>query len=338
MELKLQCPITIGELAKKIGAELSDNVGAAVNVTLHTISALDTAGEGCISFLADNPAYRKFLPTTKASVVLTTSKFAAISPVPTIVAKNARLALGRVLQLCIPANAARVSNIHPTAVIGNNVTLGQDITIGAYSVVGDNCVIGDHSELKSNVNVYANTKIGSHCTVHCGSVLGSDGFGYEIDEQGNWFKMPHLGGLVIGDHVEIGSNTSIDRGMLDNTVIGNWVIIDNLVQIGHNVEIGDYTAIAGCAGVAGSTIIGSRCLIGGAACIAGHIELGDRVYITGTSAVNHSILEPGIYSSGLPARENAVWRRNVARFNGIDKMAKRIRALEKVMQIEDGEK
>ncbi len=336
MELKLQTPTTLKELASKIGADLAESVGAVDSILLTNVSALDTANAGSISFLTDNPAYLKYLSTTKASAVLTSSKHAAHSPVPVIIAKNARLALGKLLQLCIPVSEQNQQenkpNIHPTAVLGRNVQLGNAVTIGPYCVIGDNCTIGDNTELKAHVNVYANTKLGAYCTIHSGTVLGSDGFGYEIDEQGDWFKMPHLGGLVIGDHVEIGSNTSIDRGMIDNTVIGSWVIIDNLVQIGHNVTIGDHTAIAGCAGVAGSTTIGKRCLIGGAACIAGHIVLGDRVYITGTSAVNHSILEPGIYSSGLPARENSVWRRNVARFNQIEAMAKRVRALEKVMR------
>lgn len=336
MELKLQSPITLSELAAKLGAELAGNVGTVDSILLTNVAALETAGPGSISFLTDNPAYLKFLPSTKASAVLTSNKHAANSPVPTIIAKNSRLALGRLLELCIPENqkhkATTQANVHPTVVLGQNVQIGNAVTIGPYCVIGDNCVIGDYSELKAHVNVYANTKIGMHCTIHSGTVLGSDGFGYEVDEQGNWFKMPHLGGLLIGNNVEIGSNTSIDRGMIDNTILGDGVIIDNLVQIGHNVIIGDYTAIAGCAGVAGSTIIGKRCLIGGAACIAGHIVLGDRVYITGTSAVNHSILEPGIYSSGLPARENSAWRRNVARFNQIEAMAKRVRALEKIIR------
>lgn len=334
MNLKLQSPITLGELSIIIGAELAEGCGDAVNITITHIAELETAGPGSISFLADNPAYKKFLPTTKASAVLTSKKFAADSPVPCLVAKNPRLSLGRMLHLCMPQTQAMSASIHPTAIIGKNVTIGDQVTIGPYCVIADNCSIGDSCELKPNVTIYSNTHIGNNCTIHSGTVLGSDGFGYEIDESGNWFKMPHLGGLIIGSHVEIGSNTSIDRGMIANTVIGDGVIIDNLVQIGHNVEIGDYTAIAGCAGIAGSTVIGKRCLIGGAACIAGHIQLGDKVYITGTSAVNHTILEPGIYSSGLPARENSLWRRNVARFNNLQSLSKRITAIEKKLQSE----
>lgn len=333
MDLKLQSPIALGELATIIGAELSGDRNATSCVITH-ISALDAANVGSISFLA-NPVYRKFLPSTKASAVVLSAKDADACPVPVLIAKNPRLALARVLQLCVGAEPDLATGIiHPSAILGKNVTLGNGVTIGPYCVIGDNCEIGANSKLMSNVNVYANTKIGSDCTIHSGTVLGSDGFGYEVDEQGNWMKLPHLGGLIIGNHVEIGSNTSIDRGMIDNTVIGNWVIIDNLVQIGHNVNIGDHTAIAGCVGIAGSTVIGKRCLIGGAACIAGHLEIGDQIYISGTTAVSHSLSKPGIYSSGLPARENSAWRRSVARFNTIDDMAKRIRALEKVVKSE----
>lgn len=329
MELKLQLPITLDQLAAKIGAELGGNVGTAATRQITKVAALDIADASCISFLA-NPSYKKFLAHTKAGAVVLSASDAELCPVPALIAKNPRLALAKILQLCSAENAT-TSGIHPTAVLGNNVKLGNNVAIGPYCVIGDDCVIGDNTTLMPHVTVYARTQIGHNCAVHSGTVLGSDGFGYEMDEAGKWVKMPHLGGLVIGNHVEIGSNTSIDRGMLDNTTIGNGVIIDNLVQIGHNVTIGDYTAIAGCVGIAGSATIGRYCLIGGAACIGGHLTLADKVYITGTTAVNTSILEPGIYSSGLPARENSFWRRSVARFNNLDALAKRIRALEKVI-------
>jgi UDP-3-O-[3-hydroxymyristoyl] glucosamine N-acyltransferase len=251
--------------------------------------------------------------------------------VTTLITKNPRLALAKLLNLWADAKQTAAS-IHPSAVIGKNVELGDNLLIEAGVVVGDNCKLGNNTQLKANVTLYNNVTIGANCTVHSGTVIGSDGFGYAVDTDGSWFKMLHLGGVVIGDNVEIGSNTSIDRGMIDNTVIGNNVIIDNLVQIGHNVVIGDRTAIAGCTGVAGSTVIGKNCLIGGASSIAGHITIGDRVNITGTSAVNHSLLEPGVYSSGFPAKENGVWRRNVARFMMLDNMAKRLKELEKALE------
>jgi len=205
------------------------------------------------------------------------------------------------------------------------------VVLGAGVIIGARCNIGAGTQLKPNVTLYDDVCMGQKCVVHSGTVIGSDGFGYELDENGGWFKLLHLGGVVIGNHVGIGSNTCIDRGLFDNTVIGNQVIIDNLVQIAHNVNIGDGTAIAGCVGIAGSTTIGKYCLIGGASSIVGHISISDRVYITGTSSVSHSITKSGVYSSGFPARENKEWRRNVARFMYLDDMAKRIKELEKTM-------
>ncbi len=227
MELKLQLPISIAELATKIGAELSANVGAAAATLITHIAAIEDANSGSISFLA-NPIYKKYLPTTTASVVVLSPQDAAACPVTALIAKNPRLALAKVLKLCVPADHSGPTGLHPSAVLGKNVKLGSNVAISAHCTIGDNCVIGDNTVLMPNVTVYANTKIGHDCAIHSGTVLGSDGFGYEVDEAGNWVKMLHLGGLSIGNYVEIGSNTSIDRGMIDNTVIGNRVIIDNL--------------------------------------------------------------------------------------------------------------
>ncbi|HSX19941.1 MAG TPA: UDP-3-O-(3-hydroxymyristoyl)glucosamine N-acyltransferase [Gammaproteobacteria bacterium] len=332
MELKLQSPIQLGDLATKIDVELLCHDDNAKQAVITHLAPIDTAGAGSVSFLA-HTSYTKFLPTTNASAVILAPADAAACPVSALVSKNPRLALANLLNLCA-APMSGLGNIHPTAVLGNNVTLGKNITIGPYCVIGDDCAIGDNTVLMPHVTLYARTTLGTNCIIHSGAVLGSDGFGYAPDAVGNWIKMQHLGGLVIGNHVEIGSNTTIDRGMIENTVIGNHVIIDNLVQIGHNVIIGNNTAIAGCVGIAGSTVIGKYCLIGGAACIAGHITICDKVHISGTTAVSHSISEPGIYSSGLPARENRAWRRSVARFNNIDDMAKRIRYLEKAIKSE----
>lgn len=334
MELKLQSPLSIGELARKLNATLGENSEAAVSKIITNIKSLESATESSISFLTDNPAYRKYLATTNAGVVVTSKKYASSCSVPCLIVSNPRLALAKILCLC-QTKTTKDSSIHTSAIIGKDVHLGENVTIGPNCVIGDNCKIGNNTSLISNVSIYANTRIGDFCTIHSGTVLGSDGFGYEMDEDGKWLKLPHLGGLLIGDHVEIGSNTCIDRGMIDDTIIGDWVVIDNLVQIGHNVVIGDYTAIAGCAGIAGSTVIGKRCLIGGASSIAGHITIADKVYISGTTSVSHSLLESGIYSSGLPARENSAWRRSVARFNTIDNMAKRLRALERHVRNSD---
>ena len=218
--------------------------------------------------------------------------------------------------------------------LADRVRVDAGAIIGAGVVIGADCVIGEQSQLKANVTLYNKVQIGARTTIHSNTVIGADGFGYATDATGNWVKMPHLGGVQIGDDVEIGSNTSIDRGFLENTKIDNGVIIDNLVQIGHNVTIGAKTAIAGCVAIAGSATIGANCLIGGGSSIAGHISLADRVIITGTSAVNRSLLKPGVYSSGFPAKENHLWKKNVARFQFLDELAKRVRHLERFLKVD----
>lgn len=328
MKLELKQALTLAELAHQIEVQLPESVRSSSDEMITHLAVLDKATKGCVSFLS-NPVYKKFLNTTEATAVIVNANDAKECPGAALICKDPRLALAKLLHLCKAAVTATATGVHPTAVIGNNVTLGENVTIGPNCNVGDNCVIGANSTLMAGVTVYHSVVIGARCTIHSNSVIGSDGFGFAMDPKSGWIKMLHLGSVVIGDDVEIGSNTSIDRGMLDNTIIGNNVIIDNLVQIGHNVVIGDRTAIAGCAGIAGSTSIGKNCLIGGASCINGHIVIGDNVIVTGTSSVNHSLLEPGVYSSGFPARENSVWRRNVARFMFLDDMAKRIKDLEK---------
>jgi len=329
MALKLNQQLTLAELATKIGAELSAIVNP--DTIINSIEKLETAGPGSVSFCT-HASYHKLLATTNASAVLLSATEAAACKVPVLISANPRLALAKLLGLCAPeASSAAVALIHPTAVLGANVTLGHNVRIGPNCTVGDNCTLGDDTTLKANVVLYHGVTIGKRCAIHSGTVIGSDGFGYAMDQQANWVKMPHLGGVVIGDDVEIGSNTSIDRGMIDDTVIGNRVIIDNLVQIGHNVIVDNNTAIAGCVAIAGSVHIGKYCLIGGASSIGGHISLADKVHITGTSAVSNNITKAGVYSSGMPARENSDWRRNIARFLTIDSMAKRIRDLEKTI-------
>jgi len=348
MKLKLKQPKSLSEISKLIGADIVGDSAAVSNLEITCIAGLDTAEPGSLSFLS-NPIYKKYLADTKASAVLISPADAKDCSLTTLVSTNPRLALAKLLMLC-DTSTNKPIGIHPTAVIGANVKLGANLTINANCVIGENvelgdevilqagvvigddCKIGARTELKANVSIYPQVIIGKSCTIHSGSVIGSDGFGYAVDTDGSWTKMLHLGGVIIGDNVEIGSNTSIDRGMIDNTVIGNNVIIDNLVQIAHNVSIGDRTAIAGCVGIAGSTSIGKSCLIGGASNIVGHITIGDKVTITGASSVSHSLLEPGIYSSGFPAKEYSLWRKNVARFMFLDSMAKKIRDLEKTVK------
>lgn len=333
-------PQTLQTIADLIGARLQGDPDCLIS----GIASLDSAKAGEVSFLS-NRQYRKFLLTTKATAVIVGAEDAEGCPVHALISDNPRLSLAKVAKLFekepvvnkgIHATAlmgegsqvASTASIGAYCVIGENVTIGENAVINASCVIGNDCVIGAYTVLKHRVTLYDQVKIGEYCLIHSGAVIGSDGFGF-ANQGADWVKMPHLGGVVIGNHVEIGANTTIDRGFLEDTTLGNGVIVDNLVQIGHNVIIGARTAIAGCVGIAGSTTIGESCLIGGASSIAGHINITDRVHLTGTSAVSHSLNSPGVYSSGFPARPVHQWRKNAMRFFFLDNMSKRLRALEK---------
>ncbi|MCE7902294.1 MAG: UDP-3-O-(3-hydroxymyristoyl)glucosamine N-acyltransferase [Gammaproteobacteria bacterium PRO9] len=220
--------------------------------------------------------------------------------------------------------------VGPGAVIGRNVVLGDRVQVGANVVVGDDVVIGDDTRLMPQSTIYAAVRIGARCIVHTGAVLGADGFGFARDRDGRHFKVPQLGSVVIGDDVEIGACTTIDRGAIGNTVIGNGVKLDNQIMVAHNVRIGDHTVIAAQVGISGSTTIGARCIVGGKAGFAGHIEVADDVVIGGGTSVTGSIRSPGIYAGGgTPADLLPRWRRNMARFSQLDDMARRLRDLER---------
>lgn len=337
-------PITLQELADVINANLMllnnlDN--SYMGKQISALEVIEKANENQVTFLA-NPIYSKYLSSTNAGAIIISSKYLNSKhlnkKVAVLVTENPRLALAKLLSLCEKFkqnnNANSSDNIHNSCVMGQNVRIGANVIIEAGVVIGDDCIIGDNTIIKANVVLYNNVRIGNNCLIHSNTVIGSDGFGFAQDENNVWVKIPHLGGVIIGDHVEIGSNTSIDRGCIGDTIIHNRVIIDNLVQIAHNVEIGEYTAIAGCTGIAGSTVIGKKCLIGGAVNIAGHLMIADQVCITGASSINISLLKPGVYSSGLPVRDNVTWRKNIARFNVLDesfkKILTRVKALEKI--------
>jgi len=346
--MTLSVCLSLQELADFLGAKLEGDPKSKVS----GLASLDCAEPGQLSFLT-NRTYRRFLPTTKASAVLLAPEDAAHSPVPVLIAENPRLSLAKVASLFEQANKQHMAQgIHPTAVIGKNSIIPSSVSIGPHCVLGDNvelgenveigpgCVIGNHCKLgektvlRPNVTLYDKVKIGKECQIHSGTVIGSDGFGYAYQE-GRWVKMPHFAGVTIGDFVEVGANTAIDRGFLEDTRIGNHVIIDNLVDIAHNVVIGDRTAITGCTAIAGSAMLGEDCMVGGGVCIAGHLKITNNVHITATTAINHSINTPGVYSSGVPAKPNHLWRRNAARFQYLDDMAKRLRLLEnKVRSLE----
>lgn len=348
--IKLNRKYSLHELADKIDATLPSNIKNSDIIFVQGVATIRDAAPGDITFLI-NKKYCNCLEKSRASAIIVQPEYVSYCITPTLVTNNPRLSLAKLMQLCIAEEKTNF-NIHPTVnigvdcnissevniaancVIGDRVTINRGACIGAGVVIGSDCIIGESTELKANVTLYKCVKIGKNTTIHSNSVIGSDGFGYANDAFGNWVKMPHVGGVLIGDNVEIGSNVSIDRGFMENTEIKNGVIIDNLVQVGHNVIIGEKTAIAGCVAIAGSANIGASCLIGGGSSIAGHIKIADHVHITATSGVNHSLLKPGIYSSGFPAKENHLWKKNVARFQFLDDIAKRVRQLERVVKEE----
>jgi UDP-3-O-[3-hydroxymyristoyl] glucosamine N-acyltransferase len=311
--------IPLRVLAERSGAEL---VGAG-DVLIHRVAALDDAGIGAITFLA-NPKYRSQLATTRASAVIVSPRDAGATALPKLVTANPYATYARVATLFHPAQPV-VPGIHANVtvaatariaasaslaaytVIGERTTIGERVRIHGGCVVGDDCAIADDVTLYPRVVAYAKTSIGPRTIVHAGAVLGADGFGM-AEQGGRWIKVPHVGGLVIGADVEIGANTTIDRGALGDTVLEDDVKLDNQIQIGHNCRIGAHTAIAGCTGIAGSTHIGRDCKIGGAAMIAGHLNIPDGTVISGTTAVLDSIREAGTYTSAFPIMPHRDWK------------------------------
>ncbi len=328
----------------EIAAQFDLKVQGDPNVAITHLAPLKIAETGSITFL-DNPVYRKYLANTQASAVILTASEAATCPVSALITDNPYACYALVATLFdnrkAPAGGIHASAVvHPTAkigknasiaphvVIGEHVEIGENVVIGAGVVIGDQCVIGDETVIYPNVTMYHEIIVGSRCIIHAGVVLGADGFGIAKD-RGRWRRVPQLGRIVIGDDVDIGANTTIDRGAITDTIIGNGVKLDNQIQIGHNVEIGDHTAIAGCAAVAGSAKIGKHCIIGGGAGVAGHIELGDNVSLAGMSHARNSIEDPCIYACGLGAIELKQWLKTEVRLKQLNDIAQRIKLLEK---------
>ncbi len=325
----MQGEFSLGELAVKFGLGLRGEPDAKVS----RVATLSHADRGSVSFLA-NPRYRRQMQSTRATAVLVTAEHAADCPVAALIDPNPYLAYARIAQLLHPP-AAFAAGVHPSAVVapgariaasagvGPLAVIEEDVEIGERVLIGPGCVlqkgarIGADSCLVARVMVCAEVRIGQRCTLHPGVVLGSDGFGFAPDA-GTWVKVPQLGTVQIGDDVEIGANTTIDRGAIDDTVVENGVKLDNQIQVGHNVIIGEHTAIAGCVGISGSTTIGKRCMIGGAVGIAGHLTIADDVIVTGLTMVSASIKKAGSYSSGMPAEETRKWRRMVAHLRRLD--------------------
>ncbi len=220
------------------------------------------------------------------------------------------------------------TNVDANVVIGEGVVIGDNVSIGANCVIGDNVFIQDGCRLFANVTIYHGCKIGRDCRVQSGAVIGAEGFGYSRNKQG-WQAIHQTGGVLLGDRVHVGANTTIDRGAIEDTIIGDGVILDNQIQIAHNVRIGQYTAIAGCVGIAGSTTIGENCQIGGACNIVGHLSITDNVVLNAASLVTRSIDEPGRYSSGMPLQSSNSWRRTFVSLGKLDDLVKRVRRLER---------
>jgi UDP-3-O-[3-hydroxymyristoyl] glucosamine N-acyltransferase len=331
--------ISLGSLASQFGCELIGDPGSEVS----RVGTLANAGPGAISFLA-NPAYRSQLEATAATAVVIPPEAAEACPVDALLAADPYLTFARIATALHPrpqhapgihasaivdpaAIVHETAHIAPLAVIQAGSTVGPGVYVGPGSVVGTNCSIGEASHLSANVTLVDDVSIGSRAIVHAGVVIGADGFGHKWAETG-WLKVPQVGGVRIGDDVEIGACTSIDRGSIDDTVIGSGVRLDNQIQIAHNCSIGEHTVIASGVGVSGSVTIGKRCIVGGKAGFVGHISVCDDAVITGAAVVTKDITQPGVYSSAFSAEKDSVWKRRVARFRRLDSLAKRVAALE----------
>ena len=310
-----------------------DNLGGTLHGTpdalITGLAPLSTAGAGQISFLS-HPKYISQLVDSQASCVVVSEAHAetAIQRGNCIVTPDPYVYWAHLTQLWASLEPKNVSSaVHPTAFVDPSAFIHPSARIGPLCVIEAGAHVGEGSWLKSRVTVSHDCIVGQYCTLHSGVVIGADGFGFAMDGQ-RWIKIEQLGRAVIGDHVEIGANTCIDRGAMEDTVIEDGVILDNLIQIGHNVRVGKHTAMAGCAGVAGSTSIGAYCTIGAGAGILGHLTLVDHVHVSAYALVTHSLTKPGTYSGVFPIDENARWHKNAASLKQLSQMRERIKQLE----------
>ncbi len=334
--------VSLGLLAVRYGCELRGDPGRVVE----RVASLARADDRALAFLA-NSSYRSQLASTRAAAVILSAADAANCPVAALITRDPYVVYARAAAELHPG-APIEPGVHPSAVVGlgatvptscelgpgvvlgRDVVLGERVVLGPRTVVGDRVAIGADTRLMAGVTVCSDVRIGMRCVIQPGVVLGSDGFGFAREREGSYLKVPQLGSVAVGDDVEIGANTTIDRGAIDDTVIGNGVKLDNQIQVAHNVCIGEHTVIAAQTGISGSTTIGARCTIGGQAGFAGHIVVVDDVIIGGGTSVTGSIREAGVYAGGgTPADHLQRWRRNMARFGQLDDMARRLRALEK---------
>ena len=327
---------TLGELAVRFGCVLKGDP----DIRVSRVGTLEHADGAAVTFLA-NPRYRRFLANTHAGAVVIEPKFADECPVPALLAANPYATYARIATHLHPARSLPAGR-HPSAVIdpaavidasaaiGPNAVIEAGVRIAARAVIGPgsvvmtNAVVGADTRLVANVTLCEGVALGERCILHPGVVVGADGFGFAPEPEG-WVKIPQVGAVRIGNDVEIGAKTTIDRGAIEDTVIGDGVKLDNQVHIAHNVQLGAHTVMAGQSGVAGSTVIGQRCMIGGQVGIGGQLTICDNVLVTGQSFVSTSIRKPGTYSSGLTVDEGARFRKNAARFHKLDDFVRRMR-------------
>jgi|TARA_R100001143_G_scaffold2717_4_gene5640 UDP-3-O-[3-hydroxymyristoyl] glucosamine N-acyltransferase len=330
---------TLAKIASEIGAQLVGNADKVIT----GVGTLQNAKDTDISFLA-NTKYRQYLKSTSAGCVIVSSADLAEVNTNALVIDDTYVAYAKAASLLYPDEQPD-TGIHSSAVIGQSchiadsariaaqVYIGSNVKIGHNVIIGPGCIIendveiGADTRLMSNVTLCRKVQIGGRVRIHPGVVIGADGFGIANDN-GKWLKIPQVGKVIIGNDVEIGANTTIDRGAIDDTIISDGVKLDNQIQIGHNVFIGEHTVVAGCVGISGSTRIGAHCAIGGGTGIAGHIEITDGVQLTGMSMVTKSILTAGTYSSGIPVEPTREWHRNVIRYRQLDKLNDKLKQLE----------
>jgi len=317
--------LQLGEIVDALGGELH----GSRQTLIECLAPLAVAGPGSISFLSQ-PRLRAQLSRSAASCVVVHPSLRAEAAArgDCIVADDPYLYFARLSQLWRARHGPSVPpGVHPSAVVDALAQIDPTASVGALCVVERGAVIGPQTVLKSRVTVGEHCRVGARGLIHAGVVIGADGFGF-APNAGHWVKIEQLGAVRIGDDVEIGANTCIDRGALEDTVIGNGVKLDNLIQIGHNVRVGDHTAMAGCVGIAGSAQIGAHCTIGGGAVVLGHLVLADGVHVSAASVVTRSILRPGTYSGVFPIDDNAAWEKNAATLRQLHRLRDRVRALE----------
>lgn len=322
--------LQLGDLIDRLGGQLH---GGPRSTEIVRIAPLETAGPQDIAFLS-NPRYQQQLVNSKAACVIVAPGMQAVAMErgACIVTPDPYLYFARLTQLWRRHHEGSVlAGIHPSAVVHPQAWVHPSATIGPLCVVEKFARIGEYSQLKSRVTVGERCEVGDRCLLHPGVVIGADGFGF-APSQGQWVKIEQLGIVRIGNDVEIGANTCIDRGALGDTEIADGVKLDNLIQIGHNVRVGAHTAMAGCVGVAGSATIGSGCTVGGGAIVLGHLQLADQVHVSAATVVTRSLHKPGVYTGMFPIDDNARWEKNAATLKQLYSLRERVKALEQSLE------